>query len=261
MAIDKQKEILELRKTYLNKFEKYETKILLAWFGIIVLPLFILWLQDKMNGTLVLVIALFGCFLDMILEKWRKKSYNDLILDIEQDKISIIKPEGSHHQDKIISTPVIKTQKVEPKENDNELMRLAIITLLIVAMFGILQYFQGMTFDTISTDVILKVVALVMLKATFPIFAIYLILLGLNTRYEKNRNYPKLQAFFYDLGIFLTTFVIILASLFYFFVWLLVKIPTFPMGVIVGVLWGVIITSAIVIYFSIRNHFKKKDRL
>jgi hypothetical protein len=258
MAVDKQKEILELRKTYLNKFEKFETKILIAWFGIVVLPLFILWLQGKMNGPLVLIIALFGCFLDIVLEAWRKKSYNDLIIEIEEDKISTIGPKENIKQEKIISSQVIKSQKIEIKESDNELMRLAIITLLIAAMFEILQYFQGTTFDTINTDVILKVVALVMLKATFPIFAIYLILLGLNTRYEKNRTYPKLQAFFYDLGLFLTTFVIILASLFYFFVWLLVKIPTFPMGVIVGVLWGVIITSAIVIYFSIRNHFKKK---
>lgn len=259
MGIDKQKEILELRKTYLKQFEKYETKILIAWFGIVVLPLFVLWLQGRMDGMLVLIIALFGCFLDIILEAWRKKSFNDLIIAIEKDKISTIKPEENHNQDRIISQPIVKSQKIiESKESDNELLRLAIITLLIAAMFGILQYFQGKTFDTMSMDVILKVVALVMLKATFPIFAIYLILLGLNSRYEKNRIYPRLQAFFYDLGIFLTTFVIILASLFYFFVWLLVKVPTFPMGIIVGVLWIVIILSAIVIFLRLRNHFKKR---
>jgi hypothetical protein len=260
MAIDKQKEILELRKTYLNRFEKYETKILIAWFGIVVLPLFVLWLRGKMDGILVLIIALFGCFLDIVLEAWRKKSFNDLIIDVEEDKISTIQPKRNHIQERIVSTPIIKSQKIELKESDNELMRLAIITLLVAAMFGILQiYPDGKTFDTMSIGVVLKVVASTMLYAPFPIFIIYLILLGLNTRYGKNRAYPKLQAFFYDLGIFLTTFIFILASLFSFFIWLLVKVPTFPMGVVVGVIWAVIIISAIVIYFSIRRHFKKKN--
>ncbi|MFZ5955662.1 MAG: hypothetical protein ACOYT4_04500 [Nanoarchaeota archaeon] len=260
MTIDKQKEILELRKTYLTCFEKYETKVLIACFGIVVLPLFVLWLQGKMDGILVLIIALFGCFLDLILEAWRKKSFNDLIIDIEEDKISTIQPKRNHIQEKIVSTPIIKSQKLELKEKDNELMKLAIITLLVAVMFGILQiYPDGKIFDTIGIGVVLKVVASTMLYAPFPIFLIYLILLGLNTRYEKSRTYPKPQAFFYDLGIFLTTFIFILASLFSFFIWLLVKVPTFPMSVVVCVISAGIIIGAIVICFSIRRHFKKKN--
>lgn len=149
---------------------------------------------------------------------------------------------------------------MEEKQTNNELLRLAIITLLVATMFGILQiYPDGKTFDTMSIGVVLKVVASTMLYAPFPIFIIYLILLGLNTRYEKSRTYPKLQSFFYDLGIFLTTFIFILASLFSFFIWLLVKVPTFPMSVVAGIIWTVLIISAIVIYFSIRRHFKKKN--
>lgn len=71
---------------------------------------------------------------------------------------------------------------MEEKQINYELLRLAIITLLVAVMFGILQiYPDGKTFDTMSMGVVLKVVASTMLYAPFPIFVIYLILLGLNT--------------------------------------------------------------------------------
>ena len=118
---------------------------------------------------------------------------------------------------------------MEEKQINGELLRLAIITLLIASIFGILQYFpEGKTFDTISIGVVLKVIASTILYATFPIFAIYLMFLGLNSRYEKKKNFIKAQTFFYDLGIFLTTFIIIFAILFISFVWILVKFPSFP---------------------------------
>ncbi len=150
---------------------------------------------------------------------------------------------------------------MKQKQINDELLRLAIITLLIACMFGILQYFpEGKTFDSMGIGVVLKVVALTMLYAPLPIFAIYLILLGLNSRYEKKRVYLKLQSFFYDLGIFLTVFIIILATLFYSLIWILVKFPWFPMKLVVGIIWAFIILSAISIYITIRNHFKKKHQ-
>src|SRR3989344_3621934 len=108
---------------------------------------------------------------------------------------------------------------MEEKQINGELLRLAIITLLIASIFGILQYFpEGKTFDTISIGVVLKVIASTILYATFPIFAI----------------------------------------LFISFVWILVKFPSFPMPVIVTTLWTFVIVSAILIYFSIRNDLKRK---
>ena len=146
---------------------------------------------------------------------------------------------------------------MKKKLANNELLRLAILTLLIAAMFGILQYFpKGETFDKIGIGVVLKVIASTMLKATFPIFAMYIILLGLNLRYEKKREYPKLQSFFYDLGIYFTTFIIILSILLYFFVWLLAKFPNFPMKLIVIIIWIVVIICAILIYKPIREYFR-----
>lgn len=147
---------------------------------------------------------------------------------------------------------------MEEKQINNDLLRLAVITLLIASMFGILQYFpEGKTFDTIGMGVILKVVASTMLYAPFPIFVIYLIILGLNSRYEKSRTYFRLQSFFYDLGIFLTTFIIVFVSFFSFFIRLLVKVPQFPMEVIIGVLLAFVILSVIVISIALRHHFKK----
>lgn len=259
MTIDKQKEILDLRKLYLNQFEKHETKILIAWFVVIVLPLFVLWVQGKMNGYLLLIIALFSCLLDIVLQAWRKNSFNDLIKSVEEGKISTIKPENNHSQEIHNPTTLIKPQKVEYKETDSELMRLAIITLLIAGMFGILQVFpEGKTFDSVGIGMILKVIASTMLYAPFPIFAIYVMLLGLNSRYEKGRNFIKTQAFFYDLGIFLTTFIIILATLFASFIWLLVKVPTFPMWIIVSAMWIFIIVTAIIIWKVIMQHIRKR---
>ena len=46
---------------------------------------------------------------------------------------------------------------MEEKQLNGELLRLAIVTLLIASMFGILQYFpEGKTFDTVGIGVALK---------------------------------------------------------------------------------------------------------
>ena len=90
MPIDKQKELIEIRKLYLTQFEKFETKVFLSWSVIVLLPLFVLWTQGKLNGWLVLVVALFTCLLDLIIELWRKKNYNKLIKDIKTDRIGEI---------------------------------------------------------------------------------------------------------------------------------------------------------------------------
>ena len=147
---------------------------------------------------------------------------------------------------------------MKQKQMNNELLRLAIITLLIACMFGILQYYpEGKTFDSIEMGVLLKVVASTMLYAPFPIFVIYLILLGLNSRYDKKRVYFKLQAFFYDLGIFLTVFIILLATLFLSLIWIFGTFPWFPMKLVIGIIWTFIIVSAIVVFMKIRSYYKK----
>jgi len=87
MAIDKQKEIIELRKLYLTQFEKFETKVFLTWTAIILLPLFVLWIQNKMSGWLLLVIALFTCLLDCVIELWRKNNFNKLINEIKLGEV------------------------------------------------------------------------------------------------------------------------------------------------------------------------------
>ncbi len=128
-------------------------------------------------------------------------------------------------------------------------------------MFGVLQYYpKGETFDSIGLEIILKVVASTILYAPFPIFSIYLILLGLNSRYEKKRVYFKLQKAFYDLGIVLTVFIIILAALFSSVIWILVKLPWFPMKLAICIIWIFIIVSAIITSITIKNHFKKKQQ-
>ncbi|MFH1152061.1 MAG: hypothetical protein V1788_02975 [Nanoarchaeota archaeon] len=151
---------------------------------------------------------------------------------------------------------------MKQKQINDELLRLAIIILLIVCIFGVLQYYpEGKTFDSIGLGVVLKVVASTMLYAPFPIFAIYLILLGLNSRYEKKRVYLKLQSFFYDLGIFLTVFIIILVTLFSSLIWILVKFPLFPMELVIVIIWAFIIISAILVYLSIKNRFKETKKI
>ena len=146
---------------------------------------------------------------------------------------------------------------MKKKEIDNELLRLAIITLLVATMFGVLQYFGDKTFETIGIDAILKTVALVLLKVPFLIFIFYVILMGLNLRYEKRKEFLKLKAFIYDLGIDMTIFVICFAILFAGLVWLLVKFPIIPMKLIVGVIWAFIILVAVIFYREIMKHIRK----
>lgn len=90
MAIDKQKELIEIRKLYLTQFEKFETKVFLSWSIIVLFPLFVLWTQDKLNGWFILATALFTCILDIIIELWRKKNYNKLIKELKFDRIGEI---------------------------------------------------------------------------------------------------------------------------------------------------------------------------
>lgn len=142
---------------------------------------------------------------------------------------------------------------------NKELLRLAVITILIAGIFGILQYFpEGKTFASLEMGVILKVVALTMLYAAFPIFALYLLFLGINLRYEKGKKYPNAQSFFYDLGIFITTFIIVLSLLIFFLIWILVKFPIVPMWIITSIIWIVLIFSAIIIGKKIHKIFKNR---
>ena len=87
---EKNKEKLELRKLYLVQFEKFETKVFLSWMSV-VLTLFIGWIYGYVCGELMLLVALFTCFLDFIIEGWRKNKFNDLLEDIQLGKIDKIK--------------------------------------------------------------------------------------------------------------------------------------------------------------------------
>jgi len=148
---------------------------------------------------------------------------------------------------------------MDEKQINGELLRLAIITLLIASMFGILQYFpEGKTFDTLGMGATLKVIASTMLYFPFPIFILYLLLLGLNLRYDKEGNFLKAKAIVYDLGIILTTFIITLSALFVMFINALIKVPQFPVEIVIILLWVVILISAIITANEIGNHFKRR---
>ena len=55
----------------------------------------------------------------------------------------------------------------------------------------------------------------------------------------------------------MTIFVICFAILFAGLVWLLVKFPTIPMKLIVGVIWAFIILVAVIFYREIMKHIRK----
>lgn len=90
MPIDKQKELIEIRKLYLTQFEKFETKVFLSWSVIVLLPLFVLWGEGKINGWIILIVALITCILDLSIECWRKKNFNKLINEIKLGEVKEI---------------------------------------------------------------------------------------------------------------------------------------------------------------------------
>ena len=69
-------------------------------------------------------------------------------------------------------------EKLKLKNDNLEMTRLSVITLLTASMFGVLQYFGDKTFESLGIDVLLKTFALVLFKIPFLIFMIYLFLLG-----------------------------------------------------------------------------------
>ena len=140
------------------------------------------------------------------------------------------------------------------ESTDKEMLKLTVITVLMVSMFGILQYFpEGRTFDSIEIGLFLKGIALIMLQVSLPIFSLYLIFLGINLQGEKSK-YPNAQSLFYELGIFSTTFTILFTIMFFFLVWILIKIPNFPMWILVSAIWIFVIIGAIIL---VRHLFKK----
>ena len=87
MVIDKQKEIIELRKLYLMQCEKFETKVfftsITSSFSLILLAV-----KEKVPYWWGISLLLFTLiFLDFILECWRKNNYNKLIKEIQSGKV------------------------------------------------------------------------------------------------------------------------------------------------------------------------------
>ena len=127
------------------------------------------------------------------------------------------------------------------------MLRLAVITLLIGIMFGILQYFPPeKTFETIGMGAILKGRAISFFYVVMPCFVIYLIFLGFNARYKRTINLSAPQEFFYDLGISLIIYIALLIIGFALSVKLLVVFPNFPMKVITSFIWILIFLAALV---------------
>ena len=87
--MDKQKEILELKKLYIIQFEKFETKIYLSWFGFF-LSIFVAWVYGKISGYFVFLIAILTCLLDLIFQCWRKKAFNKIINEIKSNNFEEI---------------------------------------------------------------------------------------------------------------------------------------------------------------------------
>ena len=76
--MNKNREILEIKKLYLIQFEKFETKVYFSWISLF-FGLFLAWIYGRVDGYLVIIVAIFTCFLDRIIDCWRKSQYNKVI--------------------------------------------------------------------------------------------------------------------------------------------------------------------------------------
>ena len=137
------------------------------------------------------------------------------------------------------------------EEKNNEALRLAVIALLIALTFGILQHYGEQTFDSVGMDIILKVSAIVFLYVLVPLSTLYLVLMGVNLRYHKRRIFSKLQFFFYDLNIALAVLLLVLVLLLSGAVKLLLIIPSFPMSLLVSLIWIFGIGAGILSYLLV----------
>ena len=82
--MNKQKEILELKKLYLIQFEKFETKVFLSWLTIF-FGVFIAWIYRRIDGWIVILLALATMILDIMIDSWRKKSFNKVANEIKKE--------------------------------------------------------------------------------------------------------------------------------------------------------------------------------
>ena len=89
--------------------------------------------------------------------------------------------------------------------------RLAIMALLSAIVFGINQMFGDKKLP-IGTDLTLSVISTSFITIVLPLFIIYLLGLSMNYRYA-SKNPIKWHLPFYDLGISLSAFIVLFASM------------------------------------------------
>jgi hypothetical protein len=94
----------------------------------------------------------------------------------------------------------------EPKENE-EGLKIAIVALLVAMNFGILHYFGGQQFETMTLVVVLSVISKVFVKLNLLIFLLYVISLGLS-RIKKLNFLEKAHKELYAAGMFLMTLIV-----------------------------------------------------
>ena len=91
-SIDREKEIIEIRKLYLIQFEKFEAKVFFSLLTIF-LSLFVLYLKtsEVYAGIATLIFGLLIMFSDSLIQLWRENNFNKLIEDINNKELLNIK--------------------------------------------------------------------------------------------------------------------------------------------------------------------------
>ena len=108
------------------------------------------------------------------------------------------------------------------------LKRISIISLILIILFGVIEYTNDKTYDTLNTEFALKVFATSFFSALLMVVLIYLILIGINIGYDTHNMIPeKLLRGFYNLVIISSLLMILFIIFFIILVNLTILIPFF----------------------------------
>lgn len=116
-------------------------------------------------------------------------------------------------------------------EIDKTVLRVAVLTIVIVVFFNVLQYIpEDKTYESLNFEMGLKLFASLFFNVILVIFVLYLLVLLLNLGYRTNVVFPKLFKFVFDLGITFTILMAFIEVSFFVLLLLLIHVPFLEPG-------------------------------
>jgi len=135
---------------------------------------------------------------------------------------------------------------------NKEMVRLAVVALLVSVMFGIKEFVLPKTTD-INIEFGMNIISSAFFSTALIAFVLYVFLLACQyCHHTKIKALGKLSMPFYDIGVGITFIVIVITVLLLIILRIFSHLPRYT-DILVASIWIVIIISALLGYFTLKE--------